>query len=304
MKQLFRNLSNRKKVSNTLSEYQEGLAVIDDEKRRQLQNVLLNMYVDIQKVCEKNNIIPYLIGGSSLGAIRHKGFIPWDDDLDIGMMRSDYEVFEKIFEKELGNQYIISSPNYSAKSKTRFPKIMKKGTICRELGDNSDPENCGITIDIFILENIPSNLFVRKCKGIYCNLLEFIGGQVSVKENMDSQLKKSLKAEGNLEYLIRTGIGFMGGCIPAYKWFNMIDKAVQWKENTGYIGIPTGRKHYFGEILPADYFSPPRYVEFCGISAPVFNEVEKYLINLYGEDYMQLPPENQRERHLIKELKF
>ena len=304
MKRLIQNLSSRKKVSNTLSEYQEGLVVMDYKTRKQLQDTLLEMYKDILSVCERHNIIPYLIGGSCLGAIRHKGFIPWDDDLDIGMMRKDYLVFRDIFEKELGEMYVMSAPNYSEKSKNRFPKVMKKGTIYREAGDNSAPEKCGIPVDIFILENIPSNGSVRKLKGMYCNLLEFIGGQVSLRENMDPLLEKSLKAEGGIEYFIRTSVGAVGGLAPAYIWFNMIDKAVQHKEKTGYIGIPTGRKHYFGEVFPASYFSPPRYVEFCGVEAPVFNETEQYLINLYGEDYMELPPEEKREKHLIRELKF
>lgn len=304
MKRLIQNLSSRKKVSNTLSEYQEGLVAIDDKMRKQLQKTLLEMYKDILDVCEKYNIVPYLIGGSCLGAIRHKDFIPWDDDLDIGMMRKDYLVFRDIFEKELGEMYVLSAPNYSAKSKNRFPKIMKKGTIYREVGDNSEPEKCGIPLDVFILENIPSNESVRKLKGMYCNLLEFIGGQVSLRENMEPLLEKSLKAEGSIEFFIRTGVGVVGGLAPAYRWFNKIDEAVQHKENTGYIGIPTGRKHYFGEIFPIDCFLPPRYVEFCGIEAPVFNKAEQYLINLYGEDYMELPPEEKREKHLIRELRF
>ena len=304
MNRLLNNLSSRKKVSNTLSEYQEDLFVIDEETRHRLQQTLLEMYVDIINVCKKYDIVPYLIGGSCLGAIRHKGFIPWDDDLDVGMTRKDFWIFKNVFEMELGGDYIMSCPNYSDKPKARFPKVMKKGTICRELEDYSEPEMCGIPIDIFILENIPANKLVRIGKGAFCNLLEFIGGQVSLKENPNQQLKRSLKAEGSLEFFIRTCVGSICSVAPASTWFNGVDKAVQYNKQTGYIGIPTGRKHYFGEILPEDYFIPPRYVEFCGIQAPVFHEAEKYLINLYGEDYMQIPQEEKREKHLIKELKF
>lgn len=304
IKSVFNNLSSRKAASNSLSAYQEGLLDIDEKTRLRLQQTLLSMYLDVKSVCDKYNIVPFLVGGSCLGAIRHKGFIPWDDDLDIGMTRKDYCIFRDVFEKELGNSYYLSAPDYSKTPKARFPKIMKKGTICRELGDNSEPEKCGIALDIFILDNIPSNKMIRIGKGLFCNILEFVGGQVNLKENMGTQLEKSLKAEGFTEYMIRMAVGTICGIVPSYKWYVWTDRAVQFKTETDYIGLPTGRKHYFGEILPAAYFFPPRFIEFCGVMVPVFHEAEKYLINLYGDDYMSLPPIEKRERHLIRELKF
>ena len=75
---------------------------------RQLQLVLLQMLKDIDEVCQKNDIPYWMTGGSALGAVRHKGFIPWDDDADIGMMREDYERFLKVVD-QLGDKYVIQS---------------------------------------------------------------------------------------------------------------------------------------------------------------------------------------------------
>ena len=74
------------------------LIELDGETRTRLQGVLLEMYQDILQVCSRYDITPFLIAGSALGAIRHEGFIPWDDDLDIGMTRDDYERFISVFE--------------------------------------------------------------------------------------------------------------------------------------------------------------------------------------------------------------
>ena len=83
---------------------------LNNEEIVALQNVLLEILRDLMEVCEKNEIKPFLQGGTLLGKIRHNGFIPWDDDLDIGMCRKDYENFKKIFDNELSDKYILMVP--------------------------------------------------------------------------------------------------------------------------------------------------------------------------------------------------
>lgn len=107
-------------------EVDDLLMEVDNESRRILQHTILGIYKDLLAVCKKYNLTPYLIGGSCLGAIRHKGFIPWDDDLDVGMSRSDYQKFKKVFKKELSDRYVLNAPNYIGCAKGRFAKMMKK----------------------------------------------------------------------------------------------------------------------------------------------------------------------------------
>lgn len=295
--------SRRTTINSTIME-QDGLIELDNDTRERLQAVLLSMYQDICDVAEKYDLVPYLAGGTALGAVRHRAFIPWDDDLDIAMTRDDYLVFRRVFQKELGREYILDAPNYSRNPKARFPKVMKKGTLCRDMGDNSDPENCGIFVDIFIIENIPDNKVQRFLKGVFCNSLEFIAGQVALMELNNRRSIAGINNEGKTVAAIRMLTGMIFGIVPSGNWYNGIDKAVRGPECSALSGLPTGRKHYFGEILSKEVFFPPRYIDFCGMKAPVFHKVEEYLSNLYGDDYMELPPVEKRERHLYTELEF
>lgn len=299
-KSLFRSRKERLTQSD-LSEY---IRPITDEERRQLQQVLLDMYKDLLLVCDKYGLVPYLCGGSALGAIRHQGFIPWDDDLDIAMTRSDFNKLAKVFQRELGDIYILNAPNCSKNAKARFPKIIKKGTIFREVGTVKDPELEGVFLDIFVIDNVPDNKFLRNVKGGVCNAEEFISGCVYDYENLDEVSKKYHKQSGHLFYSIRMTIGRLFSFIPSSNWFHAIDKTIRWRDDSSKdCTLGQGRYHYFGEILPRETIFPPRYCDFCGIEVPVFHQVEYYLENIYG-DYMQIPPVEKRESHHIIKLQL
>lgn len=301
MFKFFPNISDgRKALQSTRTE--SSLVVLNNEKLEELHKVLLDIYKDIATVCEENNLTAFLCGGSVLGAIRHKGFIPWDDDLDIAMTREDFKIFHKIFRRRYREKYIINAPNYSRDAKTRFVKVLKKGTVCREIVDSTNPDLQRIAVDIFLIEKIPENRIHRLLKGGFCNILEYISSQVILQES-SSTSAPFYRQTSRASYMIRMGIGTVFSFANSSAWFNAIDKIARYDGKTGLYGIPTGRKHYFGEIFPYDTFFPPRYVDFCGIKAPVFHDYDAYLYNLYG-DYMQVPPPEKRERHYFIEIGF
>lgn len=131
---------------------------------KQLQKLSLNILIDIDNICKKNNIKYFLIGGSLIGAIRHKGFIPWDDDIDIAMLRKDYNKFKKIMLSrhksipyylhilcdEIGNY-----PFNYLKIKDNRTKIIEKELEHLNL-------DLGVNIDVFPLDGSPNNYFIRK----------------------------------------------------------------------------------------------------------------------------------------------
>ncbi len=286
------------------SDLSEFVRPITDEEREKLQQTLLEMYRDLAEVCQKYDLIPFLCGGSALGAVRHQGFIPWDDDMDIAMSRADYNMLRKVFKKELSEKYVLNAPNYSSVAKARFPKIIKKGTVFQEIGTTSASGIDGVFLDIFIIDNVPDNHLLMLAKGVLCNAAEFISSCVYDYENLDDVAKHFHKKSGVFDFYIRMAVGNIFSIIPAANWFHGIDKIIRW-ENTSsrYCTIAQGRHHYFGEVLPRDIIFPPEYYDFCGIKVPLFRNVEYYLKNLYG-DYMTIPSVENREIHYVKKLKL
>ena len=134
----------------------DEVIILSEEQLETLKKTLLTMLKDVIEVCEKNNITYSLGGGSVLGAVRHKGFIPWDDDIDLNMSREDYDKFVIAFEKEYGYKYWIHTPEKTKNYNLLFARIRLKGTalITR---DDFDNEECGVPLDIFIIENTFDN---------------------------------------------------------------------------------------------------------------------------------------------------
>ena len=269
----------------------------DDEMRRKFQMVLLKMYIDVKKVCDKYNLTLFVIGGTALGAIRHNGFIPWDDDLDLSLTRKDYEIFKSVFIKELSPDYILNAPNYSEQPKNRFPRILKKDSYYRDIVDSKDEDLHHIYLDLFILENTPDNLISRAIKGRVSDTIGLISRTVFIWENKTPELKAFYMSAGALNYYMRMTVGFCFSFLPSRMWFNLAEKALQYNnENTSCCCIASGRKRYFGEIMKREVFLPGVEKQFEGEKVLVFSDYDYYLRNLYG-DYMRIPPEGERERH-------
>lgn len=296
--------SKFKAMMNSLSFGSNILRELTPEENQALKENLVAMFQDVWNICQKYNLTIMLGGGSALGCVRHEGFIPWDDDLDLMMPRSDYEVLKTVFEKELGPKYILSAPNYKGKAKARFPKIIKKNTTMKELTDVNSDLPCGIFLDIFLIENIPENMVLRKIKGLWCSALMFASTQAFWYEHRCDALKAYMcqTNEGKKSYCIRMGLGSLFSIIPSWRWFNAVDKTIQYNGKTEFVGMPTGRKHYFGEIHSRNVLLPVSFGSFCGEKAPLPGKTDIYLKKLYGEHYMELPPENKREKHFIVEF--
>ncbi len=274
---------------------------ITDDERKEIHKCLLHMLKDIISVCEKHHITYMLGGGSALGAVRHKGFIPWDDDLDINMPRHDYEKFIAVMHEELGEFYDFSYPQ-SNNVDYSFLKIYKKDTIFKEVFN--DMSCNGIWIDIFPIEYAPNNKLVRQVKGVIADvILHGVAASLLIAQKNNSETKKvySKNVRSKCRYYWARIIGTFMFFISYKKVVNFFDSFVKCENKSDVMTVPTGRAHYLGECLPADVIFPVRKMMFCGIETNVYHGVDKYLTKLYG-DYMQIPPENKRERHYILEF--
>lgn len=271
---------------------------------RELQLHLLGMLKDILEFCNNRNLRVMLAYGSALGAIRHQGFIPWDDDLDLMMPRADYEVFLKDFPSEFANKYKVMAPGLIGETKTNFAKVVDYNTRLIELMDINAPYPCGVFVDIFPIEHCPTNWLKNKTKRIISLGLMFICGSTAMWQFRNDVFKKFMRQDKRAycNYMIRLSIGFAFSFLKHRTWCKCYDSFVRQENTTGQIHVPTAGA-YDWKYMPVDMILPTHNVLFEGIEVPVPHKVHEYLQLRYG-DYMQVPPENKRERHFVVEFEL
>ena len=236
--------------------------------------------------------------------MRHDGFIPWDDDLDLGMTRNDYEKFKSIYSKELSDRYILTAPNSQYEAAARFIQLYKIDSYYEAFAHRkSAPKK--LYIDIFPIDYVPNNCILRKIKGHYSNLLMFIAGSIEFNQDIAPYIRKlGERSIITLAYLkIRSVLGSIAILKKRSAWYTSIDKAIKQSKKTKMCTSGTGRKHYLGECVPTETFLPLKEDTFMGVKAWIPNDTVAYLCNLYGDNYMEVPPIEKREHHFVKKFR-
>lgn len=297
---------NYKDILNELARSDKNARSMTDEEHEALKDCLYNMSVDIEKRCRKNGIRLFLVGGSLLGAVRHGGFIPWDDDMDFGMKRSDYEKMKKIFDKEFSDMYELRCPNSPHPNANRFMQIFKKGTVLRTIGDDNPLQPSSVYIDVFPYDYVPEGRYLRKFRGLKANAEMFIASCVMDEKTMSEKKRAYLSKskDGKLFIWIRRIIGTVFAFRSPEKWFDRVDKTIFYRKKSALVTSATGRKHYFGEIYPTKTFFPLTEISFREHKFFAPADHRKYLEGLYGSDYMKVPDVQHRESHFITEIKL
>ncbi len=281
----------------------DGLYTLSDDDIKRLHAVLLDMYKEIKEVCSHYNIHLIAAGGTALGAIRHRGFIPWDDDMDLFMFRSDFEALKRVFKKELGDRYYLLAPGTKQGANCFLPRIMKKNTTLLGMIDETAPYPHGIYIDINIIEYAPENKLLFKLKSFGANARRVISYSVYWNQYKSSSFKNyMLSSKGARYYKIRMIIGKFFSFKSAEKWFSSFDKYVQGKKSN-VLTVPSGTKKYGGEKLDMKVVKPLKRIPFEDTDIYIFNDYSWYLSNLYG-DYLKIPDIQNREHHMCLKLCF
>ena len=252
---------------------------------RHLQLTILEIMRDVDDLCKKHRIEYYLLGGSSIGAIRHKGFIPWDDDLDIVMSPDNYDKFIRVCKEELDrNKYYLQVGLVDWP--LNFSKVRLRGTKLVEYeGYANSPDNMGIYLDVFKLENSPSNIISQGWQ--YFLAKYFLCYQLSVRSFGSANLKKRMMIF--LSFPLRI------------KWLrHMIKEMIEnYGSDSEYYGSFYFRTRFKTAFTKKSVFGKPQYVPFENMLLPVEEKYDEYLTQMFG-DYMTPPPvEKQFGLHLI-----
>ena len=257
---------------------------------KDVQKVILDIMSEIDKICNENNLRYFAIGGTCLGAVRHKGFIPWDDDLDIAMPRKDYELFKKIASECLPSYLCIMDENKTEHFAAHFMKVHNINTTFIEEGKGIYPDRyTGVYVDIMPLDGIPNN---RVKRWFYFKVVKLLLRLNSRRKRVE-ELKRREK-DKLLKYFFWNFIYVILECFPN-NFFEEICTKFQSRydyeesENLSYTWSLRMDEILFSKKCFEDYRLLP--FEDMFIRCPI--GYEEFLSKLFG-NYMQLPPEEQR----------
>ena len=249
----------------------------------EIKKIALSILVDFDRVCNKHHLRYSLTYGTLLGAVRHKGFIPWDDDIDVMMPRSDFERFSYIADTELKNNHRLLSVNKDLRFGAPLPKIIDTNTVLHQVGHILEKMDLGVYIDIFILDRIPDNYIKKryiyeKCK-FYNLVWRFCGNYVESKYRVLNQIRK---CANNTSLGVWSALKLMN--------INQTISDTKGKLNTILIFPAYGYKN--NEISEED-FNDFVALKFEGYDFFAISKYELYLKRFYG-DYMKMPPFEKR----------
>lgn len=262
------------------------MRVITDKELLQLQ---LDILHDVDSFCRKNNIEYFLVGGTGIGAVRHGGYIPWDDDIDIGMTRPNYDKFLSTFNGTFSNLKVYA-PEIDLEYYAPYANVCDTRTLLHEGPNGHRKDDIGVKIDIFPYDGVPSDdyefeLLRKEANDIVnrCYIKRYLLGEVPHKtlriicSVLFRKMKELPKSYSSLQK-------------------QMIDLAQR---------TPYQQADYLEKIVfPYQNNKPCKkelYESYCdmkfeNLTVRNLSRYDEYLRSVFG-DYMQLPPEEQRVAH-------
>lgn len=261
------------------------------EQLREIGALQLDIMDEVHRICVKHGITYYMLAGTLLGAVRHRGFIPWDLDIDIGMPREDYERFREIAPREAAKRFGYLDHNSYRNYIRPHALMVRRDTRIHLKYDrfNRKVMDLGVYIDIFPLDNAPDGEKQRIAH--------------------DKKLKKLRRIKDIRNPYCYSGNGFrrfVHGTLSVLHWWRSIKglnrKQQKWMQKYRYqdtkcICSMASQYAYKKQCMPKEIYGAPVLLEFEGRMYYAPREYTQYLTRLYG-DYMQLPPPEKRQANL------
>lgn len=275
----------------------------DNKTLKRLQSIELEMLHDFVDICEENHIEYFGIGGTAIGAIRHKGFIPWDDDIDLAFLRKDFEKFCQIIQERYSEQYYILSYETDKAYPLFTARMCKKGTVFQEYAMKNVECDFGIFLDLYAYDNVPDEDKKMKRQAwkawLYSKLLILCSVKKPNLVQLHGMKKKMVLFACKIAYyfikiihLSTDKVYFRGKkCCVEYN-----------KYETKRLAYLTEAKPYGSMIKRKDLF-PLKELEFEDLKLKFPNNMHEMMTAYYG-DYMQMPPVEERYNHCPYRLEF
>lgn len=269
---------------------------------RQVQLTELEILRDFIALCEEYHLAYFAFAGTGIGALRHRGFIPWDDDIDVGLPRADYETFLRVAKERYKDKYFV----VNAEEEENFPLMTtrwcKRNTVFIEesLKDIDCP--LGIFLDVYAFDPLPDDdrAFHRQARAAW------LWSKLLILRSIPHPVLPLSGAKAGLARLV---------CAAAHYGMRAFGISKRWLYRkcrsacVRYLGTNTGRLGYlcdtnpYANIVEAMDLNPPLRLEFEGVAVNFPRSLREMLTKTYG-DFMQLPPPEQRKNHYPHELRF
>lgn len=270
-----------------------SLTIYSDQELKEIQRIETEALSVLKDVCDKLHISYFAIGGTALGAVRHNGFIPWDDDIDIGMTRENYFRFIKEAPSFLPSKYILQDPYSSQRTAYPYTKIRINGTSFVEYSNRNVDMHHGVYIDIFPFDEVPDD--DERNKKQY-RIVQRLSRIIVWRQSPDMYSEPhSLKQ--HIQALCRRILFHLLRLIPYNYLVGRIDQEITRYNGTNQQAMAcllfSRRNCEYG--LKSTLF-PLKEHQFENLTIPVPNDCDTYLTTHYG-DWRKMPPREQRFGH-------
>lgn len=265
---------------------------LDSRTLRQLQMIQLEMLIEVDRICQKRNIQYNIIAGTLLGAVRHAGYIPWDDDADVALLRPEYEKFRNACKTELDKSRFVFQDHRNTKGyRWGYGKLRRKGTLFLREHQEHMPYMQGVFIDIFPLDGVPDNYILRSLKNFECFCIRKIlwakVGKIAEKNFWKRQIYKLLDT------------------IPeryVFHYYHSMIYNANLKETrmVRILMFPTPNSEYG---YYRNWYKKSKKILFEGRLFQGIQDYDSYLSFKFG-NYIELPPTKNRKVHSVSNLKL
>ena len=271
---------------------------LTDEQLRRLHRAQLHIAAQVKRVCDDHGLEYFLIAGSLLGAVRHGGFIPWDDDMDLGMTRESYDRFLEVAPRELGPDHFVqtldSDPGYGQV----FTKVRLNGTALVETSSTETSAHNGIFVDIFPFDSVPEQAWKQRVHAV-----------------LTAALKRVLLLNrGYALWLETTGLNALilrlaappARMLPRTGLARLLDRTIRMSNarTTRRMTTIGGSYGYAKESIDREWTSSLEEIAFEGTSFTCLNRSRDYLTQLYGDYMTPPPPEHRVTKHGVTSVDF